>query len=156
MENVILIPNSAEVHVNVIFESFTSEALVFSYDFVSGFLGTFAVDVELWGGFYFKFVVIAATTIASAVLGYLPKVVLLLSEAAVAVAPTVDLDVDASSWLMTESISLSDKHIHKVIITVFGVALGHHILRSFLLLDDVYSHISILLLNKCLRFLLLF
>ena len=101
-----------------------------------------------------KFIIVAASAVATAVLGDLPKVKLLLSKAAIAIATTVDFNVDTSSWLLAKGVSFCDKHIHKVIVTVSRVSLWNHVGVGVLLLTNVNGNITILLFNEGLRLML--
>lgn len=153
LEDIVFVPKSTEIHVHVLLKSSSLQALILSDDRLSSLFGTSLVDPELGSGLDLELIKIAASAIAAAILRNLPEVHFLLSEAAVAIAAAIDDNINVGSGLFAEGVAFSDEHIHKMIITILGVPIGHHVWILFLLLANMDSNVSVFLLDQALWFL---
>ena len=88
------------------------KAFVLGNDLFASLLSTLSIYPELWGGLNLQLIIVAASAIAATILRDFPKVELLLPETAIAVASTVNLDVDASTSFLAEGIALGNKIVH--------------------------------------------
>ena len=116
-------------------------------EFSGGLESTFMINPELRRLLDFLLVHVAASTITAAVLAQLPKVLLLLTHAAVTIATAVNLNFKVGTLFSAESITLTDEGVHEMVIGVLRVSLWHHIWVTILSFGDGYSNITVLFLK---------